>query len=351
MIDIVPRAASLPADEFNALNTMAGAAGSHARMSQREADPRWRVRYVRWLEAGRLRAGLPVYQCRGPAWPDRAYDPSAWEWPDGVQGDGAPGRGLQVGGCSDLRTALHVDREAEPGHWRRLLAAIATLAEGDTDGDGNFIVLPYVYQDNKDALAQASMGHIAWAELGREAHLDGVAAPDWEERLSSRVRYVLRRDRRLIAEAGVRGRVCRWAEIADSACALIAEHNTRKGKIDHPDFVRLRHDEWDECPSVELLVFSVRAGAVSGVLTAFIWNGQLELYEIGLGGDAGADRLAAYLSLVFHEPLRLARSRGLAHIRAGRAAELAKGARGARFVHLYGGVLSARDAGRLAMIP
>lgn len=346
MIEVVAHARCIPESELDRLNITAGAAGSHARLLQREIDPRWSVCYVRWTEGARLKAALPVYECRSATWPDRSYDPRTWALPQRISAECAARDSLLVGGYSDLRTALHLDRQARgPHHLRTLLASIARLA---IEGGGKCIVFPYIYPQDKDALTQATRGKITWTELGREAHLDDVTDPGWEEHLSSRVRYVLRRDRRLISEAGVSGRICGWAEVADSACSLIAEHNIRKGKFDNPAFVLMRHQEWDDCPAVKLLVFTASAGSISGVLTAFEWNGQLELYEIGLNGAASADRIAVYLSLVFHLPLDFARSQGLAHIRVGRAAETAKSARGARLVQLYGGVLGQDHTRQLA---
>jgi hypothetical protein len=202
-------------------------------------------------------------------------------------------------------------------------------------------VFPYAFPEAKRVLSEAAGHAISWTRLAREAHLPGVSDLSWEKSQKSRIRYVLRRDRNLISAAGVTVTVHGWPEVEDSACELIAAHNARKGEADHPEFVRLRHREWDECPGVQLLAFAARAGNIAGVLTAFAWNGELELYEIGLSGEEGPDRIAAYLALLFHEPMRFAQSRGLRTIRAGTAAETAKAARGAMFRGLYGGVLDA----------
>jgi hypothetical protein len=139
-----------------------------------------------------------------------------------------------------------------------------------------------------------------------------------------------------------------WPEAEEEASKLIAEHNSRKGTPDHPEFVRFRYAEWQQCEGVELVVFAARAHAVSGVLTALVSKDELELCDIGLVGEEGPARLAAYLDLVFHHPVAFARSRGLPNIRVGFGAEVPKKSRGAVFEDLYGGVLDLDHTRKLA---
>lgn len=336
--DVIEQVGLVGRERFDALDDQAGAAGCYERISQREADGRWRAKYVYLADDGAVKAVVPLYSCRGKAWPDPAYDPSTWDLPDEVAGEFSGGRAILLQGCADLRSGLHI---AEPYrdayHVRAILVAAARVAAWRGCG----IAFPYVFPEAQRALAEAASGRITWSLLGREALLSGISDLAWEERQKSRVRYVLRRDRRLMAEAGVTATALAWSAVQESACELIAAHNARKGLSDHPEFVRMRHHEWDECPGVELVAFTATAGRVAGVLTALVWTTELELYEIGLSGDEGAERLAAYLALLFHEPIKFARSRGLRNIRAGMAATIPKTARGATLRNLYGGVLGA----------
>jgi hypothetical protein len=331
-------------EQFDQLDNSAGSSSCYQRMLQRHTDGRWHARYLRWREGGQLRALVPLYRSRGTSLPDPAYDPANWAWPN-QPADKSGQEYLLVGGCADYRTGLHADAGARaPAELRRLLTRAAQAASED----GLCLAFPFMYSDAMGILAEVTSGAATWTLLGREAWIRGLAAPDWEEQLPSKVRYVLRRDRRLIREAGLLSGVTTWPEVKDWASILIAEHNIRKGQFDQPDFVHVRYEEWQRTSQVELIAFTVTDGDFRGVLTALIWQDQLELYEIGLSGRESPGRLAAYLALLFHLPFNLAADRGLAEIRAGLAAEIPKNSRGAELVDLYGGILGAADTQRLA---
>ena len=344
-IDVVDSLDDVDADAFDRLDSSAGAAGCYERTRQREADGRWRSRYLRAMDRGRLAAVVPLYTATGGTWPDPAYDPGTWGLPDGAAGDCAVERSLLVGGYADLRTGLPVDADLLDGPGLRgLLAPIARLAAAED----RCLVFPYVYPRARRALDRACDGAIAWTVLGREAHIRGVSEPGWEAAQRKPVRYNLRHDRALIAEAGLRVGILSWPQAEKPASQLIAEHNLRKGRPDHPEFVRMRNQQWDSCASVEFTVFAGRAGPAAGFVTGWVWRDELEIYEIGLRGEEGPQRFALYLDLVFHQPIRFAQERGLRGIRLGPAAERAKAGRGADFEDLYGGVLNARETRRLA---
>lgn len=332
-------------EQFDALDTTAGAAACYQRLRQRQADGRWTSHYLRATEDGRLTAAIPVYAYRGKAWPNRYYDAATWQLPGGVRDDLVPGSCLLVGGCSDGRSSLHV--RCRPGGRHPLRRLVAELAGFAADRD-RCLVFPYLYAGARAALTEATGDRIAWTLLRREAHLRGVAEAGWERSLGSKVNGVLRRDRRLIAAADLDRSTHTWPEVEDEAGELVAAHNVRKGDPDHPEFVRMRYAEWQQCEGVQLVVFRAAAGEVRGVLTALVWQDELELCEIGLTAGEGPRRLAAYLDLLFHRPLAFARSRGLRAIRAGSAAEIPKRSRGAVFEDLYGGVLDRAGTRELA---
>lgn len=328
--------------EFDALDPTAGAAGSYHRLRQREADGRWSAGYLRAREGGRLTAAIPVYALRGRSWPSHHYDPAGWPLPEPVRAGLTPASCLLVGGCADGRSGLHARVPAD-----RLGRLVAELA-GHAAAQDRCLVFPFLSGAARAALDAATGDRVVWAPLLREAHLPGVTDPGWERSLGSRPRGVLRRDRRLIDAAGLTGSVHGWAELADEAGAMVAAHNVRLGEPDHPEFARMRYDEWHECPGVEVLVLRVAGAGVAGLLVALAWRDELELCEIGLTGEPGPRRLAAYLDLVFHRPIALARERGLRHLRIGTAAEVPKRSRGAVFTERYGGVLDREQTRRLA---
>jgi hypothetical protein len=343
-LTIVDRITALPKERFDALDRTAGAAGCYERLRQRESDGRWSTRYLRWADGSGLRAALPFYAPRGESWPDPAYNPSMWDLPDPLRRECASGPGILVGGCTDRRSGLPVDLAGrEQCRLREALTAIAVVAAASDC----WIAFPYAFPEARRVLTDAAGESLVWSHLGREAQLRGIC-PSWVDQQKSRVRGVWRRDRRLIADTGVAVTECSWPEAGDRACELIAAHNVRKGQADHPEFVRLRHQEWNECPDVELRVFMAAGDGASGVLTSFIWDEDLELYEIGLNGAEGPARLAVYLTLLFHYPLSFAQARGLRRVRAGLGAEIPKASRGAVFEDLYGGMLTTANTRKLA---
>lgn len=328
--------------DFDALGDLAGAAGCYERIRQHESDGRWQTVYCVAEEAGTTFAAVPAYTRLGRSWPDQRYDPRRWS-PTDVPDEMSVGQCMFVGGCADLRSSLHIG----PRSPELARTVLVKLAERATER-GQCLVFPYLFQPDRDMLAAATDQRIIWAPLGRESRFLDSGDPDRERRIGSRVRGVLRRDRRLIEAAGVRAMVRQWSEVEETAARLIADHNVLKGTPDHPEFASLRHELWSQCESVEVIVLTAATESVEGVLTAMIWRTELELYEVGIAGGERPERMAVYLDLLFHQPVAVARDRGLIGIRAGVDAETAKKSRGAVTYDLYGGILSAEDTRRLA---
>ncbi|HEX4729585.1 MAG TPA: hypothetical protein VH298_17375 [Jatrophihabitans sp.] len=335
-IAVIDSIAEVSAADFERLDTSAGAVGSYQRISQREADGRWLTRYLRCLDGDRLLALIPLHTAQGTSWPDPVYDPTGWPLPVTDTQDCQADSCLLVGSNSDLLTGLPVAAELRaPEPLRALLARIARLAADE----GRCLAFPFHYSSAQQAIDRAGNGAIRWALLGREARLEGLDDPGWEAGLSRPARYNLRHDRALIEAAGIRSSIVDWAEVAEPASALIAEHNVRVGMFDHPEFVKLRGQRWQDCPGVEFLVFAAESDTLTGYVTGWVWRDELAVYEIGLPGPESPERLACYLELVFRRPIQLAQQRGLRMLRLGPTAERIKAGRGAVFHELFGGVL------------
>jgi hypothetical protein len=332
-VGITERLAALPPLDTAAFDPSAGAAGSLGRLRNVESDARWRCRYIRVRRDARVAALLPIYAATGNQWPDPAYAPSTWSSANGQPPGLTADRCLVVGGVYDRRTALHLPDDPQ------LVRAALTAAARVAAAEARCLVFPFMYERARRMLAAATGGRIAWSVLGREAHFRDVLRPDRERQLKSRVRGVLRRDRRLIDAAATTASVASWDAVRDRAADLIAGHNMRMGVTDHPEFVRMRYDQWSACDEVRVVAFRVEAGAVGGMLTALIWRDELDLYEIGLPESDHPARIAVYLDLLVHRPLAYATAHRLARVRAGTAAETPKASRGAAFEPLFGGVL------------
>lgn len=344
-IDLTGHIAGIPEEQFNRLDPAVGVLGCYAKVKLREADGRWRVTYVRGTDGGGLKAAIPLYASRMAEWSDPAYDPRTWELPPTVGGDCTAARCLVVGSYEERCSGLHVERSArEPRQLRRILVAIAQVAARQD----LHLSFPYFSSSARDALSAATSGRITWAPLGPEAIMRDLSDPGWEASLPRRVRYNLRHDRELIEAAGIIGGRCSWPEIEDTASELVAKHNVRKGHVDHPEFCRARQRLWVNFPQAELFAFTVRSPAVTGVEIAVVWNDELDLREMGLAGEEGPERRAAYLDLAFHQPIRFAQSHGLRLIRFGMKAAKVKAGRGAVLHDLHGGVMTAADARRFA---
>src|SRR5262249_36480392 len=100
--------AEVAAAEFDALDRTVGAGAWYQRLRQKRADGRGSAGYLRAAENGRLKAFVPVYECRAKAWPHPAYDVRTWQLPPDLRAAADPGTCLLVGGCSDGRSSLHV---------------------------------------------------------------------------------------------------------------------------------------------------------------------------------------------------------------------------------------------------
>jgi inosine-uridine nucleoside N-ribohydrolase len=344
--------ADLPDLQPAAFDPDAGAAGTRARLLTVETDGRWQRRYVAAESASGgqaagngatgLAALLPVYWPAGRSWPDPAYAPAGWPIPDLSAAEVTPDRCLLVGGVYDHRTALHLPDDVTLA--RNALREVARMAvESD-----RCLVFPFVHARARRILDAATGGRIRWGVLEHEARFHNVLQA---EGTTARVRGVLRRDRRIIERAATTASVAPWQDAAPQAAGLIAEHNLRLGRLDDPEFVRMRYTQWADCAGVRVIVFDARAGSQHGVLTALVWQDTLELLEIGLPPSDDPARLALYLDLIFHRPHAYARENRLNTIRAGTAARTPKASRGAAFEPLHGGVLDSENTEWLARGP
>lgn len=332
-LTVISDISDIPAANFDSLDSTAGAAGCYHRVRQWQADGRWQVRYVSGVVDGRFVAGVPIINSSGRNWPDARYHPAHWGMtPESLSAEQI----MLVGGCADLRSNLQI---CDGKRWQAIPGEVVLHIARIAAAEGRCLVFPYISGPAVKRLTAAAGGQISWRPVAREAHFDGVLEPDHESKSGSRIRGVWRRDRKLLARTDLHTWVTAWPEAAAEASGLIATHNSRKGQVDHAEFVRMRHDQWDECEQVELIVFGAECPGVRGMMSAFIWRDELELYEIGLTGSEGPHRLAAYISLLFHQPLALARERGLRRIRAGTGAETPKSSRGAAFTDLHAGLL------------
>ena len=332
--DIVESLQEFSSVEFNALDGAAGSAGSYARLIQRESDRRVECRYVRISDGNQILGAVPFYLPRTKRLPAQ-YDPTEWRSETSLADPVS--KPLWVGGSADLRSCLHLASSAR--HWEVVKEAVRLVGSFAEPRQISVLCFPY-FSEREMSLLTNAVPECAWLPLGREATFGIPSGGPYTDAQPSRVRYVLRRDARLVADAGVQGWTEPWHRVANAASEMIAEHNRSHGRLDDVRLARLRHEEWLECGGVDLIVFVARTRRLTGYLTARLWGGLLELNELGLPSAAGSDRLAIYLSLMFSQPLAYAVRGGLSEVRAGLKAEVPKASRGARLREISGGVLA-----------
>jgi len=337
-VDIDPISRVEPADlaAFDRLGLAAGLFGSNALMGRHELDGRWGTGYLRCRgDDGTLLGMVPLYAPRVRAWNGHLFAPSGW----GLEGVDAafarPDRVLLAGGCFGIPTSLHLAPEvlAAPD----LLAVVLRRMREQAAAQNRILFFPFLPAVERDALDRAVPGSIRWTLFGADAVIRDIA-PDWPAKLDRGVRHTLRKDAERATKLGMVNGVCRWDEIEDAACGLIAAHNLEKGTGDHPEYVRLRYQELTES-RVPCLVFTVRWEGGLALATALVGMDELLMFEVGLPEKPGPDRHTAYIEAAYGEPLRYAREHGLGTVRFGVKAPAPKAARGATFDDVYCGVL------------
>jgi hypothetical protein len=325
--------AAIPADAFNALTHSSGAAGSYGRLCQLEQDPRWETRYVAVTDDDQLVSVIPLYRARMSYWPDPAYAPGTWLDDSAAM---TPDQVVLVGGRRDFLTGLH------HAAGMRLADVLSTIAASAMDwfGDDVYLALPFIFEPEAISLDAGSI--LTWRLIGHEARFTVPFPQASDLALPAKVRKHLRRDDRARARHGVVSEVTSWARANKDmrAARLIAEHNMRLGTADHEMLAEVRMSEWARLDDVELVAFEAHADSdqADGVVTALVWQDQLELFDIGLSGAPGEPRFAVYSELIFNAPFAFATRRGLRVITTGLATETAKAARGALLTPLVYGI-------------
>lgn len=309
------------ADELFALDESVGALGSRGRLVQLSEDPRWEPRYVVVRDGSRLRAAVAVFLGVGTRWSDQIHSPRAWGHPESP----VPAKSALVGGRAEIRGSLRCADDPE---------VLSAVAEGcaSIDGlQGRELFFGY-FDERQQRLAEAIFGPVEWlAGFEDFVYPEKIVLGSLAD-VPREVRQTIRHGERQIAAHRIAVEATPWREYRGGACELIAEHNKRMGMADHPELVRYRMDQWDECEGVTVVVLHATAGDDEGAVTLLIYRDEMEVYQIGLPGRESPRRRALYACLTFHEPMRIARGHGLRTVRAGLGTARPKRLRGARAV-------------------
>jgi hypothetical protein len=312
-------------DEFDGLGASIGPVGSGARLSRLEEDARWSAEYHRVSLGGRLIGVIPVFTCRARSWPNPLYVP--------VRPHIAPAHCVLVGGRDGMASSLHLTPKARSEDMFPLI--IGRLAD-IYRRRSQLLAFPFCPIEELEAVKRSDLSLDVRME-GRDARLDALFG-DWPHTLRSKARSTLRHDAVEASQLGVTTRIGAWAEVADWAAPLIADHNRLKGFADHPRLVDHRVRQWERCEGMETLAFTAATAETAAVLVAVVWREWMDLQEIGLPPGSGLVRRCLYAQLIAHLPLAAGSERGVRWLRAGAEATMAKAARGATFQHIGSGL-------------
>lgn len=324
----------LDAQEFDQLDDRCGPVGCHARLLQLERDRRWSTEYLCAREDGRLLAAVPLYRLKKGTWPDPSYDPATWKLDE-------PERKAEdvtvVGGRSGLLSTLHVAAEINgtPRHTQLIEELLARE-------QSQSLLLPFLPEDQLTPWKEVLGPRLNHRTLGADARFDRPLAGTG---LHRKVRQTFSADDRAAERHGVESAVTTWSEVRTHAAALIARNNQAYGLPDVEQLVDFRVRQWEACAGASVFVLTAKArsehGAEHGLVVGVIWRDWMDLQEMGLTGTPSDLRRTLYTQLLFHLPIKFARSHGgVRHIRAGLKAEKPKAIRGATFVPLTGATIS-----------
>lgn len=318
----------LDAGEFDGLDPGCGPVGSYARLVQLERDRRWSTEYLCARERGILLAAVPLYRLSKGDWPDPSYDPASW----GL-GHLGPATDLTVvGGRSGLLTSLHV-ASAISGTSRHLRLIEELVAREFRQA----LILPYLRDSDLRPWREVLGSRLECRALGADARFDPLLPP---EAVARNVRQTLRKDQRMFERLEVESSGRTWSEVRSFAAGLIARNNQAQGLPDAEQLVDFRVRQWEACEGVSVVVRTVQARGEHGVLVCLVWRDWMDLQEAGITGARSDIRRTLYAQLLFHQPVLIARERGVRQIRAGLKAEQAKAIRGASFVPLTSGAFT-----------
>jgi hypothetical protein len=139
----------------------------------------------------------------------------------------------------------------------------------------------------------------------------------------------VRKDRRIIAESGLRTEVLPAEQVAEIAGEFVANVKQRHGVPDHPRLARMRLSEWAAAPLGERVAFVVSdRGGPLAMTFACRTADRLEIYEAGLI-DQSSHRHVAYVESLVYAPVRYGIDNGVSEIVLGLDAEVPKTIRGA----------------------
>lgn len=318
-------------DVFDCIDPACGVTHCYHRTRQLEAEPFWTVQYIVASDdpsPGNISAVLPIYKPKTREWSNSLYDPARWG-----AGACAPRNTVVIGAVRDVQSCLRIT------HDTTSMTSLASMLDLAVEYSAHRqIVFPHYSETARAAIDAAYPGSIAWVPTYVSSQLEMCEGPAWESSLGSAARAERRSDRRLITRAGLSVRVEQWAACHVSLLDLVVDHARRLGGTDSAVAAFRRYKQWSECKGVQVLVFQVtKRSTVMGVGMALEWKDELLLYEMGLPGSRGPDRLATYLLLLSEAPVSYALEKELRLIRLGFGNEVLTSRRGGTSVpHFYG---------------
>lgn len=314
--------------DFDKFDNHIGAIGCAKRLELIGRDSRWQGSLVSITLDQEVVALLPIFTPRSHHWSDLNFAPSTW-----FQETLQPRDVMILGNPVDSPSQLFVSRKLPRSVLQSTLLGIMR-EEGRS-----VIVFPHYQSSDAELLSETLGGEVIWTASLAHSSFVGLNRETWEGTISKKCREQRLADYRLVKREAVEWAADAWNDGYDVAAHLISEHAQAKGQKDHALLVNRRYEQWAKVDDVDVVVFSARsAGKLLGVVTVLDWRNELLVYEIGLPGVRGPERVAAYVSLASIAPVQYAKARGYSQVRLGYGAESAKRSRGAVVEQSYFGV-------------
>ncbi|MFI5819523.1 hypothetical protein ACIA8I_10340 [Streptomyces rishiriensis] len=240
-----------------------------------------------------------------------------------------PGDVLFVGGCVDLVAGAAVASDLTDEQRQSLRRGLVDRAWHEALRVG---LVPLALHVRDTEVADFLGPGRRAAEIGVACVLrlpaDGSDAA-YLAGLGQNGRRTVLKDRRRVAEAGLRSAVLPAGDMAAAAADLVVAVKRRYGIEEHPRLVRARLERWAADPVGERVAFSVSDAAGPVAVTFGCVRGAcLEIYETGLAASH-PHRHEAYAESLFQAPIAFAQARGVTEIDLGLDAATPKTRRGA----------------------
>jgi uncharacterized protein len=254
---------------------------------------------------------------------------------------------LFCGGRTNAHSRVPVAPSLDSSSARRVTGQLLLGLEEQAEATGA-ASLGFLYVDADDLPLRGALEDAGYRCLrtGVRSILDVAWSSfvGYERGFSRNRRFSIRRERRMLAEAGVRYRIVRLSDelapvLAPLELALHRKHGSSRTLDEAESALRFLARAHPDGTSV---ILASAGSRVVGFVVLVRWWDELYLRQLGLDYEWKGD-LPLYFALVFYEPIQMALRWGVVRIEYSIEAEETKASRGCRQVEQLGYVKALSD--------